>query len=157
MLFRSALKDRLRSGFLSGQSLEDYYALRTPQLGEHAHQPDGRVRTFAYQQGHLWSDCYVNGGMTCTSCHDPHSQHYRDANGAPLSGRLDDRQCTSCHQAKASATTAHTHHTATSAGSRCVSCHMPYMQEPEVGTAVRYARSDHAIPIPRPRADSVTK
>ena len=151
-----ALKDRLRSGFLSGQSLEDYYALRTPQLGEHAHQPDGRVRTFAYQQGHLWSDCYVNGGMTCTSCHDPHSQHYRDANGAPLAGRLDDRQCTSCHQAKASATTAHTHHTATSAGSRCVSCHMPYMQEPEVGTAVRYARSDHAIPIPRPRADSVT-
>ncbi len=31
---------------------------------------------------------------------------------------------------------------------------MPYLQEPEVGTAVGYARSDHAIPIPRPVADS---
>lgn len=149
-----ALKDRLRDGFLPGEPLEDYYALRTPQLGERAHNADGRVRTFAYQQGHLWSDCYVNGGMTCTSCHDPHSQGYRDVAGAPLPGRFDDRQCTSCHQAKAAAPQLHTKHAPSSAGSRCVSCHMPYLQEPQVGTALRYARSDHAIPIPRPLADS---
>jgi len=30
---------------------------------------------------------------------------------------------------------------------------MPYLQEPEVGHAIRYARSDHTIPIPRPAAD----
>jgi hypothetical protein len=33
---------------------------------------------------------------------------------------------------------------------------MPYLQEPETGTAIRYARSDHAIPIPRPAADSAS-
>ncbi len=149
-----ALKDRLRGGYLAGEKLEDYYAIRTPQLGEHAHLADGRVRTFAYQEGHLWSDCYVNGGMTCTSCHDPHSQGYRDVAGTPLASRFDDRQCTSCHQAKAAAPQLHTRHAPASDGSRCVSCHMPYLQEPQVGTALRYARSDHAIPIPRPQQDA---
>ncbi|MEO7966313.1 MAG: tetratricopeptide repeat protein [Gemmatimonadaceae bacterium] len=31
---------------------------------------------------------------------------------------------------------------------------MPYLQEPEIGNTLRYARSDHGIPIPRPTADS---
>ncbi|MGH7713733.1 MAG: tetratricopeptide repeat protein, partial [Gemmatimonadaceae bacterium] len=45
-------------------------------------------------------------------------------------------------------------HGATSEGSRCVACHMPYLQEPEIGTTLRYARSDHSIAIPRPAFDS---
>jgi tetratricopeptide (TPR) repeat protein len=149
-----SLKDRLRGGYVSGKEFNAYYATRTPQLGDRAHFADGRVRTFAYQEAHLWSDCYVNGGMTCTSCHDPHSQTYRDVTGTPLAGRFDNRQCTSCHQAKGAAPTVHTRHAATSAGSQCTSCHMPYLQEPETGTTLRYARSDHAIPVPRPAADS---
>lgn len=149
-----ALKDRLRGGYLSGMRLTSYYSTLLPQLGEAAHFPDGRVRTFAYQQGHLWSDCYLNGGMTCTSCHDPHSQGYRDVTGAPIPGRFDDRQCTGCHASKADSVSRHTHHATASKGSACVSCHMPYLQEPELGTAVPYARSDHAIPIPRPAHDA---
>ena len=34
-----------------------------------------------------------------------------------------------------------------------MSCHMPYLQQPEVGSQLRYARSDHSIAIPRPAAD----
>ena len=149
-----ALKDQLRPGYRSGQRLDAYYSIHFPQLGDAAHLPDGRVRTFAYQQGHLYSDCYVSGGMTCTSCHDPHTQRYRDVAGRPLAGRDDDRQCTSCHASKAAEPEQHTKHPPGSAGSRCVACHMPYLQEPEIGTALRYARSDHAIPVPRPAADS---
>ena len=149
-----ALKDQLRPGFIAGRKLEDHYSLRLPQLGDEPHFPDGRVRTFAYQQGHLFSACYVAGGMTCTSCHDPHSQGYRDAQGRPLNGRDDDRQCTSCHASKTADPSAHTRHARGSAGSRCVACHMPYLQEPATGTGIRYARSDHAIPVPRPLADS---
>jgi tetratricopeptide (TPR) repeat protein len=152
-----ALKDRIEPGYTAGASLAEYYSLRTPQLGDAPHFPDGRVRTFAYQEGHLYSDCYLSGALTCTSCHDPHTQGYRDVNGAPLPGRFDDRQCTSCHVSKAENIPAHTKHSATSAGSRCVSCHMPYLQEPETGDGIRYARSDHSIPIPRPAFDSTLR
>lgn len=148
-----AVKDQVQPGWLPGRSLAAYYSVKLPLLGDRPFFPDGRVRTFAYQQGHLYSACYRNGSMTCTSCHAPHSQGYRDVNGTPLPGRLDDRQCTGCHASKAEPVEAHTKHPAASAGSRCVACHMPYQQQPELGTAVRYARSDHTIAIPRPGFD----
>ena len=149
-----ALKSQLARHYQSGASLTTYYALRLAQLGDAALLPDGRTRTFAYQEGHLSSACYVKGGMTCTSCHDPHSQGYRDVFGTPLASRFDDRQCTSCHASKAANATQHTKHAAASQGSRCTSCHMPYQQEQEIGHAIRYARSDHTISIPRPAFDS---
>jgi tetratricopeptide (TPR) repeat protein len=151
-----AIKDQLRPGYLSGDALERYYSLSFPLLGDIALAPDGRVRTFAYQESHRYSDCYLSGGMRCTDCHDPHSQTYRDVDGARLVGRFDDRQCTSCHASKADsvALVRHTHHPLASPGSRCVSCHMPYLQHPEIGSAIRYARSDHSIPIPRPAFDN---
>jgi len=150
-----ALKDALRPGYLPGRPFEDYYSLLLPLLDETAPVfADGRIRTFAYQQGHLWSDCYVSGSMTCTDCHDPHAQGYRDANGHALAGRFADGQCTACHPSKAARIETHTRHAAESAGSRCVACHMPYVQEPEAGTRVPYARSDHVIPVPRPATDA---
>lgn len=148
-----ALKDVLEAGYLPGRPLAESYSLGLPQLGEHPLLPDGRVRTFAYQETQAYSDCYRNGSMKCVDCHDPHSQGYRDVNGTPLPDRFSDGQCTSCHPSKADHPEAHTHHRAGSAGGRCVACHMPYLQEPEVGRAIRYARSDHTIPIPRPAAD----
>ena len=149
-----ALKDELKPGYLPGKSLQEFYSTKLALLGDEPLHADGRVRTFAYQQNQLYSACYRNGSMTCTSCHDPHSQQYRDVNGTPLTGRDDDRQCTSCHASKADPIEAHTHHPASSPGSRCVNCHMPYLQHPEVGSALRYARSDHTIPIPRPAFDT---
>ena len=149
-----ALKDQLASGYQSGGDLLSHYSTLLPILGDAPFYADGRIRTFAYQQGHLYSDCYRSGSMTCTTCHEPHSQGYRDVAGAPLPGRFDDRQCTSCHASKALDAAAHTKHAAGSEGSRCVACHMPYLQEPEIGQALRYARSDHSIAIPRPAFDS---
>ncbi len=149
-----ALKDVLEPGYLPGKPFAEYYALGFPQLGDRPLQADGRVRTFAYQEGQRYSDCYVNGSMTCVDCHDPHTQGYRDVSGAPLVGRLSDGQCTGCHASKAERPGAHTHHRAGSPGSRCVSCHMPYLQEAEIGHVLRYARSDHTIPIPRPAFDA---
>ena len=149
-----AVKDELRPGYLPGKSLESHFSVALALLGDSPLHPDGRTRTFAYQEGHLFSECYRNGGMTCTDCHDPHSQTYRDVSGRALPGRADDRQCTSCHVSKTVSIETHTRHAATSPGSRCVSCHMPYLQEHEIGQAIRYARSDHTIPVPRPAVDS---
>lgn len=149
-----ALKDVLAPGYLPGDSLLAHYALGLEALGERPWLPDGRVRTFAYQANHRFSDCYLHGSMTCTDCHDPHSQRYRDIWDRPLPGRFDDGQCTDCHASKATNVSAHTHHAANSPGSNCVACHMPYLQQPELGHAVRYTRSDHTIAIPRPAFDA---
>ena len=111
------------------------------------------MRRFAYQENQRASDCYLSGSMKCVDCHDPHSQGYRDVTGAPLAGPLADRQCTGCHAAKAEPAGAHAHHRADSPGSRCVACHMPYLQEPEIGRTLRYARADHTVAIPRPGFD----
>ena len=155
-----ALKDQLQPGYRSGANLESYYSLKLPLLGDAPLFPDGRIRTFAYQEGHSYSDCFLNGGMTCVSCHDPHGQTYRSVTGEPLAVRFDDRQCTSCHLSKAEQPGEHTKHAARVA---CTACHMPSRQEPETravarefaGTAVvPYGRSDHTISIPRPRLDS---
>jgi tetratricopeptide (TPR) repeat protein len=149
-----AVKATLHADYLPGSGLERHFALKFPGLVDTLYFADGRTRGFAYQEGHLSSDCYLNGSMTCVDCHDPHSQHYRDLSGTPLPGRFDDRQCLDCHPSKAERVDRHTHHRATSPGSRCTACHMPYLQEPSVGPRVRYARSDHTISIPRPLYDS---
>ena len=148
-----ALKDELAPGFLPGKPFQEHYALNFPQLGARPLFPDGRVRRFAYQENQRASDCYLSGSMKCVDCHDPHSQGYRDVTGAPLAGPLADRQCTGCHAAKAEPAGAHAHHRADSPGSRCVACHMPYLQEPEIGRTLRYARADHTVAIPRPGFD----
>ncbi len=148
-----ALKDVLKEGYLPGESLEAYYALKYPVLGDQPYLADGRVRSFAYQANHLASACYLLGPMDCASCHEPHGQGYWDINREALTDPFDDGQCTSCHASKLSDVESHTHHEADSAGSVCVSCHMPYLQHPEVGDGVAFARSDHTIAIPRPVFD----
>ncbi len=151
-----ALKDVLREGYLPGESLETYYALKYPVLGDQPYFADGRVRSFAYQANHLASACYLDGPMDCASCHEPHAQEYWDINRTILDDPFDDRQCTSCHLSKANDVTAHTFHPEGTEASKCVSCHMPYLQHPEVGEGVAFARSDHDPPAglrrrPRPR------
>lgn len=149
-----ALKDVLTPGYMPGAPLENYYSTGLPLFGDRPLLPDGRVRTFAYQGNHRYSDCYLSGTMTCVDCHDPHSQTYRDIWGRQLAGRFDDAQCTDCHGSKAEQPERHTFHPSGSPGSRCVACHMPYLQHPELGRTLRFARSDHSISIPRPRYDA---
>lgn len=149
-----ALKDVVRPGYFPGEPLEDYYALKFPVLGDQPYFADGRVRSFAYQANHLASQCYLQGPMDCVSCHEPHGQGYWDTNKKPLPSPYDDGQCTSCHPSKLVDTEAHTHHKPGTEGAKCVSCHMPYLQHPELGDSIRFARSDHTIAIPRPVFDS---
>jgi tetratricopeptide (TPR) repeat protein len=149
-----ALKEPLQPGYLPGDGLERHFALEFPEILDTLYFADGRTRGFAYQEGHLSSDCYRNGSMTCVDCHDPHSQHYRDIYDTALPGRFNDGQCLDCHPSKADRIAQHSHHAVGSPGSRCTGCHMPYLQEPGAGTRLRYARSDHTISIPRPAYDA---
>ncbi|MFQ5628008.1 MAG: tetratricopeptide repeat protein [bacterium] len=149
-----ALKDVLEPGYLPGKNLFEYYALKFPILGGDPYHSDGRIRAFGYQQNHLFSDCYLSGSMTCVDCHDPHSQEYRDIDGKALVGKFDNAQCTDCHPSKAEHLTEHTKHKPDSPGSLCTSCHFPFLQHKAMGDKLRFARSDHTIPIPRPEFDA---
>ncbi len=149
-----ALKDVIRPGYLPGESLERFFALKFPVLGDEPYTADSRVRTFAYQATHLSSACYLDGPMDCVSCHEPHGQGYWDTDRKPLPDPFADGQCLSCHASKADAPERHTFHPPDSEGARCVSCHMPYLQHPEVGPRIPFARSDHTISIPRPAFDA---
>lgn len=150
-----AAKDELRDGYLPGMELERYYSLKLPILGNNPYLPDGRVASFAYQQNHLFSDCYLSGSMTCVDCHDPHSQDYHDISGNRLNGRFDNRQCTGCHAGKRASPEDHSHHPPNSPASRCTSCHMPFLQHRGIGGQLKFTRSDHTISIPRPKFDAM--
>ena len=148
-----ALKDMIKPGYSPGKDFQDYFSTKFAMLGGNPFYPDGRIKAFGYQQNHVFSDCFINGSMTCVDCHNPHSNEYQDVNRIPLKGKFDNGQCTSCHMAKASNVVEHTFHKQESEGSLCTSCHMPFTQHKAVGKAIKFARADHTISIPRPLVD----
>ncbi len=75
-------------------------------------------------------------GVTCSDCHDPHSQKLRVPGNAV---------CGQCHAPSRFDAATHHHHKPGSPGAACASCHMPtttYM--------VVDPRHDHSMRIPRP-------
>ena len=149
-----AVKDEVINGHLPGADLERYYSMKMAILGSSPYLVDGRVRAFAYQQNHLFSSCYLSGSMTCVDCHEPHSQDYRDIYGNALNGKFDNGQCLDCHPSKAASPESHSNHLPDSPGNLCTSCHMPFLQHQGLGSQLKFARSDHTIPIPRPGFDA---
>ncbi|WP_404307316.1 cytochrome c3 family protein [Neorhodopirellula lusitana] len=70
--------------------------------------------------------CYSE--LRCIDCHDPHTaigQKWK------LTPAQDDQSCIRCHDQfiDPTAAQAHTHHKPDTAGSRCMNCHMPRMNE----------------------------
>jgi len=95
--------------------------------------PDGSPRPTAMEyQGVKLSPCATRGPMTCLSCHSMHDADPDDQLRFPddpaTADFEDDEACLQCHDAYRAAEfrVAHTHHEATSEGSRCVNCHMPF-------------------------------
>lgn len=93
---------------------------------------DGMIRVSGREyNGLTQSACYLNGEMTCLSCHqmhkatsDPRSlEEWADDMLHP--DALGDQACVQCHQ-KDEYGEQHTHHAAGSSGSSCYNCHMPH-------------------------------
>ena len=97
---------------------------------------DGMVRATGREyNGLIESPCYKNATddrrtLTCGSCH---AMHQREDDRRPVREWADDQlapeimpnaTCTPCHASLSAAE--HTHHSATSSGSVCMNCHMPY-------------------------------
>jgi predicted CXXCH cytochrome family protein len=84
---------------------------------------DGTARLTSYEYlGVTQSPCLADSRFTCSSCH---TMHGGDVAGQITPELRGDRACTQCHEQIAKDPSAHTHHAATSSGSRCLDCHMP--------------------------------
>jgi len=109
---------------------------RLALLDEHLYYPDGQIKDEVYVYGSFIQSRMYHAGVTCSDCHDPHSQQLR-AEGNAL--------CTRCHLSARYDTPKHHHHEPATAGAACTACHMPqrtYMVVDE--------RADHSMRVPRP-------
>jgi len=152
---RSDLVDRLEHGhrFRPGDALADSvhisrndqatrdiikaYILRNDnyvdQLNDSQFWGDGIVRVAGREfNGLVESACYQKGEMACVSCHVLHKPAGDTrpvaewADDQLKTDALGDKACTQCHASEKYADDGHTHHQASSSGSRCYNCHMPH-------------------------------
>ncbi|MGH9745115.1 MAG: cytochrome c3 family protein [Candidatus Acidiferrales bacterium] len=110
---------------------------------------DGRFRQTTFIVEALErSKCFQKAAVSCGSCHNPHT-HDESSNRTALKLPEDPNQmCTGCHtQFKDSPkAAAHSHHSAASEASQCVSCHMPRIMD-----ALLFRARTHQIDdIPNP-------
>ena len=142
-----SLRDVIAPGYRAG---ENYYDAFVPVLeygkrkdSDPNYWADGRPRRFSNDAIGLWqSECFLRGGATCATCHDPHTPNV-DRHETLAAGN--NTLCTGCHKPIAADLAAHTHHASTSAGSSCIECHMPK----EV-VSIRATMRDHTISLPAP-------
>ena len=105
-------------------------------LDEHLYFADGQIQDEVYVYGSFLQSRMYRAGVTCTSCHEPHSATLR-------SGPDPNSVCAQCHLPETFATAAHAGHE--SAAAACVDCHMPVRTYMGVDD-----RRDHSFRIPRP-------
>ncbi len=100
--------------------------------------PDGRDlgENYTFTQW-LLSPCAKSGQMDCLHCHT----------SSGMFRFTDDKKndaCMPCHASKVENASDHSHHSKGSAGSQCISCHMPKTE------FARMRRSDHSMLPPTP-------
>ncbi|MEM1412002.1 MAG: tetratricopeptide repeat protein [Pseudomonadota bacterium] len=98
--------------------------------------PDGQIHDEVFVWGSYTQSKMHEVGVTCSDCHDPHSQKLK-ASG--------DNVCAQCHLPTKFAVTEHHGHPADSPGADCLGCHMPERTYMGVDD-----RRDHSMRIPRP-------
>ena len=119
-------------GFQMGDRLSNYWKLEDHKLGElsFTHFPDETAHKNRMQGNDFVQSLMYTRGISCFSCHDVHGTDNVAELRAPP-----DRICLACHGPntqngpRAATIAEHTHHKPDSAGSQCVACHMPAIQQ----------------------------
>ena len=108
--------------------MHNHWALDKHKLGHttYAHFPDGTAHKNRMQGNDYVQSKMYEKGITCATCHDSHgSEHYA------MLRKPAQQLCLDCHTPgspsgpQSPTIEAHTHHKPDSAGSQCISCHMP--------------------------------
>jgi predicted CXXCH cytochrome family protein len=127
-------------GFQVGLELRNYWELEPHKPGEttFTHFPDGTAHKNRMQGNDFVQSVMYTRGITCFSCHDVHGT----ANNADLL-KPASVICLQCHGTQSpngphtATLEAHTHHKAGSAGSECIGCHMPKIEQTIADVNVR--------------------
>jgi tetratricopeptide (TPR) repeat protein len=119
---------------VAGQPLHD--AFRPALLEPGLYFPDGQQRDEVYNYASFLQSRMHAKGVTCSDCHDPHTQKLRAPGNAV---------CAQCHVPAKYEANAHQHHAPGSSGAQCAACHMPTTTYMRVDP-----RHDHSMRIPRP-------
>ena len=129
----------LTASFAPRNRFFDHFDLVTLENADY--YPDGRDlgENYTYTSWRM-SPCVKAGKLDCMHCHTS-SGRYRFAE----EGKANDA-CLPCHEKRVKEAAAHSRHDAGTAGSRCVSCHMPMTD------FARMKRSDHSMLPPTPAA-----
>lgn len=129
-----ARREHFADGYEAGAPYFDFYSpmLLLPGL----YHADGQQRAEVFGYGSFLQSRMYAAGVTCSDCHEPHSQKLRRPGNAV---------CTQCHGAARYDGSAHTFHRTGGAGSTCVGCHMPDTTYMGIDR-----RHDHSLRIPRP-------
>ena len=118
----------------AGDRLADGFRVSLVEPG--LYYADGQMRDEVFNHGSFLGSRMHAQGVTCSDCHDPHTQKLRAPGNAA---------CAQCHAPGTYDTATHHHHPPGSTGAACAACHMPtttYM--------VVDPRHDHSFRIPRP-------
>ena len=124
----------IKPGIESDASFLDHY--RPALLSNELYHLDGQIKDEVFVWGSFMQSKMQAAGVTCSDCHDPHTQKLRSAQ---------EQVCTQCHLPTKYNTRQHHKHAEDSAGANCLDCHMP-----ETTYMVVDPRRDHSIRIPRP-------
>ena len=119
-------------GFRVGLNLSDFWRLEKPDLGtlDFLYFADGTSHKNRMQGNDFVTSRMYQRGVTCFTCHDVHGTE----NNADLR-KPANAMCLTCHGPNAAngphtaTLEQHTHHQAGSAGSECVGCHMPKIEQ----------------------------
>ncbi len=119
-------------GFHQGLNLKDFWRLEEHKLGETTfmHFADGTGHKNRMQGNDFVQSVMYRRGVTCFSCHDVHGT----GNNADLI-KPASQLCLTCHGPsspngpRATTIAGHTHHRPDSAGSECIACHMPKVEQ----------------------------
>jgi tetratricopeptide (TPR) repeat protein len=129
-----ARRSQISSDYSPGRPLLDHYvpALLTGPL----YWPDGQQRDEVYGWGSFLESRMHAAGVTCSDCHEPHSQKLR----AP-----GNQVCAPCHAPAKYDTDTHHFHRPGGQGAACAGCHMPITRYMLIDP-----RHDHSLRVPRP-------
>lgn len=129
-----ARRAQVAENYRPGKPFGDHYL--PALLSSPLYHVDGQQQDEVYIWGSWLQSKMHSAGVTCSDCHDPHSQKLRvPANGV----------CAQCHEPAKYEAQSHHGHVPGTAGTSCADCHMPqntYM--------VIDPRRDHGMRVPRP-------